>query len=99
MNMRAHTHTHILSRPPDRYLGQFVHQPLVAVPGTDQPQALKSAQVPQDTPLLLCQRQEGVGRQRAVSSQRLRGLGFTGLASAHQPLVGCFLGGREAAGV
>ena len=61
--MNMFTHTYNLSLPPDRYLGQFVHQPLVAVPGTDQPQALESAQVPQDTPLFLCQRQEGVGRQ------------------------------------
>ena len=100
--MHARTQAHASTPPPPcpgGYLGQFIHQPLVAIAGSDQPQALESTQVPQDTPLFLCQRQEGVSCHGAVSPQRLWGLGLTGLASAHQPLVSCFLGGRDTGGV
>lgn len=77
---------------PGAYLGQLVQQPLVAILGADQPQALQATQVPQGAPLLLRHRQEGASRQRAVAAQRLWDPGLTGLAPAHQPLVGGFLG-------
>lgn len=93
------THTHICTTQGhsshSSHLGQLVHQALVAITGTDQPQALESTQVAQDTPLLLRQWQEGLSRQQVPPPQGRRGLGLPGLPSTHQPLVGSFLRGEE----